>query len=246
MAKSRTGTAQILFLHHSTGANVWQGGVAEAIRALNQEKGSRYTIAEQFFPKDAPYGWANYPYDYWNIWVQHAGAAPYMEEPTLEILAKKYDLIVFKHCFPVAAIEADDGAPDITSKKKTLGNYKVQYEALKKKLREFPRTKFLVWTGATLAQSATNEAEARRAAEFFAWVKNTWDEKGDNIFLWDFAQLETEGGLCLKKEFEAQPGDSHPGPAFCKRVAPLLARRIVNVLEGRGDTSSLTGEAAAS
>jgi hypothetical protein len=246
MADKRTGTAQVLFLHHSTGANVWQGGVAEAIRAHNREKGSHYTIVEQAFPKESPYGWANYPYDYWNIWVQHAGAEPYMEEPTLEILAGKYDLIVFKHCFPVASVEADDGAPDIASQKKTLGNYKLQYEALKRKLREFRRTKFLVWTGAALSQSATNEAEARRAAEFFAWVRNSWDEKGDNIFLWDFAQLETEGGLWLKKEFEAQPGDSHPGPAFCKRVAPLLARRIVNVLEGRGDAGSLTGEAAAS
>jgi hypothetical protein len=246
MAGARTRTAQILFLHHSTGANVWQGGVPEAIAAHNREKGTQYTIVEQFFPKDAPYGWANYPYDYWNIWVHHAGPAPYLEEPTLEILAKKYDLIVFKHCFPVAAIEADDGAPEIASKKKTLGNYKLQYEALKRKLRDFKQTRFLVWTGAALAQTATNEAEAGRAAEFFGWVRNTWDEKGDNIFLWDFAQLETEGGLYLKKEFEAQPGDSHPGPAFCKRVAPLLARRIVNVLEGRGDTSSRTGEAAAS
>ena len=32
------------------------------------------------FPKPNPYGWNNYPYDYYNIWVKNAGEELYMEE----------------------------------------------------------------------------------------------------------------------------------------------------------------------
>jgi hypothetical protein len=33
----------------------------------------KYIIHELFFPKSAPYGWHNYPYDYYNIWVKMLG-----------------------------------------------------------------------------------------------------------------------------------------------------------------------------
>jgi len=33
-----------------------------------------------------------------------------------------------------------------------------------------------------------------------------------------------------------------PKEAFAQRVAPLFGQRIVDVLEGRGDTGSLTGQ----
>ena len=52
---------------------------------------SKYFIEEKIFPKAEPYGWNNYPYDYYNIWVKNAGEQPFMEEPTLEILTKEYD-----------------------------------------------------------------------------------------------------------------------------------------------------------
>ena len=71
---------------------------------------------------------------------------------------------------------------------------------------------------------------------------DTWDEPGDNIYVWDFRQLETEGGLYLLNEYAAAPGDSHPNSAFATRVAPYLGQRIVDVIEGRGDSGSLTGQ----
>jgi len=237
------GAARILFLHHSTGECVWNGGVPQWLEAYNAAHGATYAITEQAFPKESPYGWENYPYDYWNIWVRNAGPKPYREEPTLEILAPKYDLIVWKHCFPVSAVEADTGQPDVASSEKRIENYKLQYAALKKKMREFPNVRFLVWTGAALIRNETDEASARRAREFFDWVRSDWDEKGDNIFVWDFRGLETEGGLYLKDSCAA--GDSHPNETFSRKVAPLLGRRIVDVLEGRGDTGSLTGEGGA-
>ncbi|HUV37487.1 MAG TPA: hypothetical protein VMX58_11155 [Patescibacteria group bacterium] len=233
---------KIVFLHHSTGKVIWDAGVKRWFEEYRRETGRTYRIDEAAFPRRSPYGWSNGPYDYWNIWVGNAGPKKYMKEPTLEILTKKYGVIVWKHCFPVSDIAPDTGEADIASEARRVENYKLQYIALKEKMREFPETMFLVWTGAALTAGATDEDSARRARAFFEWVRGEWDEKGDNIYLWDFRELETEGGLYLKDGYAAGPSDPHPGEAFARRVAPLLCRRIVDVIEGRGDESSLTGE----
>jgi hypothetical protein len=230
---------QVLFLHHSTGENIWNGGVAPWFEAYNASHRTNYTVTEQNFPKESPYGWENFPYDYWNIWVRHAGPRPWQEEPTLEMLTRRYGLIVFKHCFPVSNIEPDVRQADVASRDKRLENYQLQYAALKAKLRQFPNTRFLVWTGAAQVRSDIDPAAAQRARDFFTWVRQEWDEPGDNIFLFDFYTLETDGGLYLKPEYAA--GDAHPNEAFSRRVAPRFAQRIVDVLEGRGDSGSLTG-----
>lgn len=233
--------AKILFLHHSTGRVVWDGGVAALIERHNRGNGTHHAIEESSFPKREPYGWSNYPYDYWNIWVNHAGATPWQEEPTLEMLAPRYDLIVFKHCFPVSDIEADTGSPDIASSRKSLENYRLQYAALGEKLRSFPRTKFLVWTPAAQVEAETTPDQARRTREFRDWVVGEWDAPGDNVFVWDFYELETEGGLYLKADSAASSDDSHPTEAFARIVAPLFVNRILDVLAGRADAAGVTG-----
>lgn len=230
--------AKIIFLHHSTGGVIWGGGVEGWFSTYNGSKGTSYQITAPDYP-DAPYPWANYPYDYWNIWINHAGNAEYEGNETLEMLTQQYDVIVWKHCYPVSGVGPDTGSPSISSEAKTLENYKLQYAALKDKMHSFPSTLFVVWTGAALKQSETNAEDAERAKQFFDWVKGTWDEKGDNVFVWDFWQLETEGGLYL---LDAYATDSHPNDTFAAKAAPLFAQRVVDVIEGRGDTGSLTGE----
>ena len=261
LSKNHT-TTRIIFLHHSTGENIWKGGyfsgktffqkilkrsskneaVPKWFSQYNTDHHSDYLITDQYFPKTKPYGWKNYPFDYYNIWVKHAGEEPYLEEPTLEILTKKYDVIIWKHCFPVSGILPDSTVPDIDSDIKTLGNYKLQYEALKRKMHEFPNVKFIVWTGAALVQAATTEENAKRAKKFFDWVRNEWDEPGDNIYLWDFYQLETDGGLYMKKEYASGTTDSHPNPSFSQKVYPLFCQRIVDIIETGGENTTLTGE----
>ena len=232
---------RILLLHHSTGEVIWKGGVLPWFENYNADNHRNYEIVEQTFPKEKPYGWKNYPYDYWNIWVNHSGANPCMGEPTLEMLVAKYDVISFKHCYPVSRVKGDTGVPDIASEEKRIENYRLQYLALKQKMLKFPATRFVVWTGAALARAATNEEQARRAREFFRWVREEWDQPGDNIFLWDLYALQTEDELYLKDEYAKVPKNSHPSREFAAMAAPLFSRRIVNVIEGRGDVTSLTG-----
>ncbi|MBN1165144.1 MAG: hypothetical protein JXB45_11240 [Candidatus Krumholzibacteriota bacterium] len=228
---SAEGTMKIIFLHHSTGKVIWDGGVKKWFKRYNRENGTGHKIEERAFPAESPYGWNNYPFDYWNIWVKNAGGEKYKNEPTLEILTAKYDVVIFKHCFPVSDIEEDSGHPDIGSDRKSIENYILQYEALKAKMREFPGTKFLVWTGAAQVKGATGEDRARRTEKFFSWVKNEWDESGDNIFVWDFYSLEAEGGIYLRDEYARGPTNSHPGEEFARRAAPLFCERIVEILE---------------
>jgi hypothetical protein len=256
----RREAVKIIFLHHSTGAAIWSAGVRKWFEAYNRENGTRHDIAEQAFPKQSPYGWNNYPYDYWNIWVNHAGDAPYLEEPTIEMLARTYDVIVLKHCFPVCEIREDTGAPDVASPEKRIENYKLQYEALKTAMHRFPETKFIVWTGAALVDYSTFlhkmaallrgrsglRERAQRAKTFFDWVRKDWDEPGDNIYLWDLYELETEGGIFLKREYAAGPTDSHPNETFAGKAAACFCRRVVNVIQGNGDRPDITGAEIAS
>jgi hypothetical protein len=246
---------KIVFLHHSTGQAVWLGTTSKLISkifgksavkswvdAYNKKNNTRFQIEDMYFPNTkGGYPWDNYPYDYYNIWVKHAGDGPYQGEPTLEMLTKQYDVIIWKHCFPVGNILPDTGTADIDSPDKRLENYKLQYVALKQKMASFPNTKFIVWTGAALTKAATSPDQAERTREFFDWVKTQWDEPDDNIFLWDFYALETEGGLYMKPEYASSPSDAHPTADFGERVSALFAQRIVDVINGKGDSASLTG-----
>jgi len=234
--------ARIILLHHSTGMNIWNGGLSSWINSYNSRNGTNYSISELTFPKSSPYGWNNYPYDYWNIWVNHNGSAYYQTEPSLATLTTRYNVIIFKHCFPVSGIAADSGKASASSSSKQVQNYKLQYQELKKLMHSYPGTRFIVWTGAALTAGSTGESEAKRAKAFFDWVKNTWDEKGDNIYVWDFWTLETGGTLYLKDTNAVSASDPHPNKTFSVSAAPKLGRRIVDVINGKGDTGSLTGE----
>ena len=232
-------SANIIFLHHSTGGGVWGGGVPEWFDNYNSTNGTTYSIIERAYPKDEPYGWANYPFDYYNIWVAHEGEAQYMTEDTLELLTDTYNVIIWKHCFPVSDIGDDSGPADVNSSEKTIGNYQEQYNALKEKMHEFPSVRFIVWTGAALVADDTDAASAVRARDFFTWVKETWDQPLDNIYVWDFFELETEGGNVLLGKYAS--GDSHPNNEFNQYVAPLFSQRIVDVIQGNGDARCITG-----
>jgi hypothetical protein len=257
----------IIFLHHSTGAVIWQGTKASIVKRAankispkladalspkarlrllfekyNKDYSKNYLIKEMIFPKESPYGWHNYPYDYYNIWVKNAGNKPFMEEPTLEMLTKQYQVIIFKHCFPVSNIKPDLDSADINSDYKSLSNYRLQYLALRNKLHEFPDTKFILFTGAAQVKSNISEDDANRAKEFFEWVRDEWDLPGDNIYLWDLYNLETEGGIYFKGNYTVSENNSHPNSGFTGKVVHLLFNRIIDVIENNGIGTNLTGE----
>lgn len=235
---------KIVFLHHSTGSSIWvgktnrylyrlthKGDVQKFFSDYNKRYKTNYDIVEFSFPKQAPYGWDNYPYDYYNIWVKNAGKIPYLEEPTLEILTAKYDVIIFKHCFPVSRISDDLGTPDICSQDKRIENYKLQYNSLKAKMHEFPNNKFIIWAPAVCTKNKMTEHEAELTFQFYNWMMDEWNEKGDNIYIWDFYRYETEGELYLLDKNAVDANNSHPGKDFSGKVSPLFCKYIIDVIE---------------
>jgi len=241
---------RIIFLHHSTGEVIWKGASkSKGKKALlpilfaeyNKENSKNYLIKEIEFPKAKPYGWNNYPYDYYNIWIKNAGDKAFMEEPTLEMLTEDYDIILFKHCFPVSNIIEDSDSSNINSDLKTLSNYKLQYLAIKEKLHEFPNTKFLIFTGAAQTKANIKEEEATRAREFHEWVINEWDITGDNIYIWDLYDLQTDGGLYFIDDYAVSPYNSHPNKEFAEKAAKLLFIRIIDIIDTQGNETKLTG-----
>lgn len=221
---------RIIFLHHSTGGRVWNSGVPKLIKEYNQNNKTNYQISEQNYPSTkGGYPWSNYPYDYYNLWVKHTGDSQDKKELNLDQIAANYDVIIFKHCFPVSQIKADTGKPNIDSNKKSLENYKLQYNALRDRMLQFSDKKFIVWTGAALSEDSTTLEQAKRSKEWANWIKNEWDKADDNIFIFDFEQLETEGELYLK--YPSKNKDSHPNADFSKTAASEFVKKIIEVIQ---------------
>ncbi len=242
LAGAPCGALEILFLHHSTGGGVYyEGGVPERIDDYNSSHGTAFRISERSYP-DSPYPWENYPYDYWNLWINGACESGNPNVECIENLTQNYDVIIFKHCFPGAAVESDSGSPDVASPVKTLENYKAQYRTLRDMMDSYPDNLFIVWTLAPLHRLATTSAEAARAKKFVDWVTEdflTEDGSGHpNIALFDFWGIVAEDNPqavpgqvnCLKYEYEASHvgQDSHPNATANQTAGPQFAELIVD------------------
>lgn len=244
------GNESIIFLHHSTGWGVYNTGNVEGyFDNYNSQEGTTYQITERDYP-DTPYPWANYPYDYWNLWINGACDSSNPNIECLDTLVNDYDVIIWKHCFPGAAISADTGNPDITSSSKRIENYKLQYRALRQLMDSYPDTTFIIWTLAPLHRLATNSEHATRANEFSEWVKNdflTEDGEHPNIFIFDFYGNASEldpnppQGMqyTLKYEYEINhtSSNSHPNTLANQNIGPVFAQFIIDVIESKENSS---------
>lgn len=233
-----------IFLHHSTGGAVYsEGGVEQWITDYNSANGTNFSVTEFAYPND-PWGWENYPYDFWKLWVDGSCDNSQANIQCLDQLCQNYELVIFKHCFPGAAISDDSGIGDVSSSEKTLNNYKLQYRALLNKFDKYPNNKFMVWTLAPLHRNATYAAQAQLAGQFVDWVKNTWlteDGKShSNVLVFDFFGYAAEQSenpeqgfqYSLKYNYEGDHNgdDSHPNTAANQAIGPLFSQAIVNAL----------------
>lgn len=223
----------IIFLHHSTGGAVYSGGgVSSWFSTYNSTHSTSYSITERSYPT-TPYAWNNYPYDYWNLWINGVCNSSDADIECLNTMTNSYDIIIWKHCFPGASVLADNGNASVSSSVKTLANYKLQYRALRELMDSYPNNKFIVWTLAPLHRLATNAGNAARAKEFVDWVKNDWlaeDGAHPNIFVFDFWGYVAGDDNYLKYEYEGShtSSDSHPNSTANAYVGPIFAQFIVD------------------
>lgn len=250
-----------IFLVHSTGTDLFsQGKVNDWLKNYNAINSTNFQIYTRTYPEN-PWPWSNYPHDYWKLWVDNSCNNNDPDIECLASLSSKYDMVIFKHCYPGADLEADLGTPDIKSSRKSLENYKLQYRALRSLMDGIPDKKFMVWTLVPRHRLATYASTASRANEFANWVKTEWlTEDGKphpNIYIFDFFSLAAElnknpsNGVqyCLKYDYEYShsSSDSHPNVLANQTIGPLFAQAVVkalsaNIKVSNISVSSLSGE----
>jgi hypothetical protein len=228
----RAENEKIIFLHHSTGNVIYSDGhVADWFTDYNSTHGTSYSVNDRYYPT-TPYPWNNYPYDYWNLWINGACSNDNANIHCLDRLAADYQVVIFKNCFPVSDVLGDTGSPDIRSSRKSLENYTLQYSAVRDKLLEFPDTLFIFWTGAPRHRLATNGDNAARARQFAQWVKNDMlaGKSYSNIRVFDYFNLTAGADNFLRYEYENSHtnSDSHPNTQAAQDVGPVFAQFIID------------------
>ncbi|MEF3692212.1 MAG: hypothetical protein V3574_04140 [Candidatus Moraniibacteriota bacterium] len=231
------GDEKIIFLHHSTGSGVYSGGgVPGWFSSYNSNNLTQYQISERSYPT-TPYPWNNYPYDYWNLWINGACNSSDPDIECMNTLTQDYDVIIYKHCFPGAAVLADTGSPSISSSRKSLENYKLQYRALRDMMDDYPDNIFILWTLAPLHRLASNDNDAARAKQFVDWVKGDFltedSQPHSNIYIFDFWGNAAGTDNYLKYEYEIShsSSDSHPNTLANQTIGSVFAQFIVDAIE---------------
>ncbi|MCA9382354.1 hypothetical protein KC660_03035, partial [Candidatus Dojkabacteria bacterium] len=136
----------------------------------------------------------------------------------------KYDMIIFKSCFPVTKITSDQ----------MLNDYKHYFEEIKKVFLNYPEKTFLALTPPPLRSELTKPEYAARARIFSNWLVNEFPKNLNNTFALDVFDLLAEKSNpkfinTLKRDFcKTLPFDSHPNREGSKMAGEELVEKVRN------------------
>lgn len=208
------GQDDLVFIHHSCGANWLGSGLETALLAKDyiNERNDIYYGTELNPDSGRPDSLAPTPGDqtdmnHWIFWfndyfggVQRYGCASGTNR-----------IIMFKSCYPNSGIESDGSEPgNPFSSTKTIANYKAlyrhpgseegiytnngyTYKPLETVFAEHPDILFIPVTAPPLSNSSTSDADGHRARLFNNWLKTEWytnytarypDHKNVVVFDW--------------------------------------------------------------
>jgi len=221
----------ILFLHHSTGANlISQGNVRGLFDSYNSSHGTNFQFWDQGYNGDGrtdPQGnW--YPaYDVPDDNTDPDGLAVLFAQPVnlanpqnaLSHFLAEYKVFIFKSCFPAANI-ADDTQ---------LQQYKNYYLGMRNVMDQYPDHIFIPMGFPPLEPGSTTPENAARARSFANWLKSTEYTGGHpNIYVFDFFGQLADSNNYLRAEYRPGDGDSHPNMLANQTVAPVFVNFIIN------------------
>ncbi len=222
-----------IFLHHSTGANIWgpNGSSTDVPEQMNLYNiahgytgGDAVTMTETWFPQ-----WSD---NEWNTWHTIFEA----DDP--EVISGYYSwnpIIMIKSCFPSSNIEAIGSDEDTLNPwYKTIANYKWHWRHIVREMENHPDNFFVIWTNAPLEWYSTNPTEAAYSDWFCTWAKDTLSANLDpvygafpsNVYVFDFFHKLADASGFLPAYYAAGPWDSHPNAAATALVAPQLVNEI--------------------
>lgn len=226
-----------MFLHHSTGGNIWgtngsSTSVPLQIAIYNTSHGytgsNAITMSQQWWP-----GYPNTDNNEWEIWhrifdnqVSSANILPI-------IAANK--IVVIKSCYPSSSMTGRGQPSDtLTYAIKSVYNYKWHWRNIVKVMAQHPDNFFVIWTNAPLVIGATNSTAAALTKSFCTWAKDTLALGLDpamgafppNIYVFDYFKKLTNANGYELAQYAVSTVDSHPNAAATALVAPQFVTEI--------------------
>jgi hypothetical protein len=236
-----------LFLHHSTGGNIWgPNGSSTSVPDEMENYNNTHSYTGDNAVSMNEEWWS--PGD--NEWsTQHEffeGNTAYTD--INEYLANNKILVV-KTCFPASAMEAWGQASDTNNPTyKTVYNYKWHWRHIIRVMEAHPENFFVIWTNAPLEPYSTNTSEADLSNKFCTWAKDTlavgldpaFGDFPENVYVFDFFHKLTGSNGMMLVQYRASAGDSHPNATATELVAPQFVQEIFDAAIGYEGGSSGT------
>lgn len=237
------GKKTILFIHHSTGGNlIKEGNLRTKITKLNPKielwdhNYNLSPVLPTLLAKVTHLKGLSDPSgkvtgrDY-NINISNNSPKEYAaifardtRNPTLKAILG-YNVIAFKNCYPTTKIVSDQQLADDVR----------YYTVIRESIKKYPRKHFVVLTPPPTRKATTNTQNAKRAIKLVNWLNSKAFTNGvTNIYIFDLFTLLADKNGMLKKEYERLvPWDSHPNQKANLAVAPVFAKFLVKVSDGK-------------
>ncbi|MDP2949880.1 MAG: hypothetical protein Q8P22_10130 [Chloroflexota bacterium] len=211
---------RIIFLHHSTGANlIEQGDVRQRLTDLGYEFYDHgYNDDGLVLADGTP---AGRDFDVPDDNTDPDGLADIFAQPlrdppdnTFSHLMQ-YDVIAFKSCYPVSNIESDD----------QLAEYESYYLSIRDRMDQYPNQIFIVVTPPPEIPADTNPQAAARARAFSNWLASDEHLGGHpNVSTFNLFDLLADPSTnMLRADYQADEYDAHPNELANRTIGPLFA-----------------------
>ena len=221
----------MIWHHHSTGREILNGGLLDALKANNidcyslyyqEAQVDGYVIGDHTDPPDFP---------------RNFNTPKYFETIKSWKLSgdkKQHDIIMFKSCFPASNINSDA----------MLDQYREYYNALLTTFKNNPDILFIAMSTPPLVKDATTPENAKRAREWAKWITEEYAKDVPNVKVFDLfnSLVILEGNPdanTLVPQFAESKTDSHPVAAGAKAVTrmfiPWLNRVIREQIEAKSN-----------
>jgi hypothetical protein len=231
---------QIIFMHHSTGANlIAQGGVREGFTALG------YEFWDHGYNDDGlvdPAGnWLGVNWDVPGDNTDPDGWYAIFNQPVTDPPSNTFshmlqaDVIIFKSCFPTSNIDSEQ----------MLADYKNYYLSIRDVIDQHPDKLFIPFTPPPLVPNETtpeNAARARRWVEFL--TSDEYLAGHPNMVVFDFFHLLADENGFLRAEYRGDEWDSHPNEYANQVNGPIFVAFVDQAIRAFVPGEAITGPAA--
>ena len=232
LSQSTDDYRNIIFLHHSVGANLIDEG---NLKALFSENGYAFWDHSYNWPglRDPAGNVLGFSYNVPNDNTDPDGLAAIFAQPLYDLplntfsALMQHQVIAFKTCYPTSGIKSDE----------ILARIKAHYLSIRDVIDRHPDKLFIVLTQPPLNPAETDRAAATRARAFADWLMSDKYAKGHpNLYAFDlFDQLAEEDPnspeySMLRADYRTG-SDSHPNRTANETIAPVFVEFATRAIE---------------